>query len=466
MSSFAENGLDRHSIIKWIITFALAVIIFAIPTSDIYTSELRMFFTCTVFGICLFAFELLPTLVSSLALPTLYLLTGVGSAETVYNAWSNTAVWMILGALVFCQVLEECGLLQRIAYWCINKCGGSFTGTLYGLWITGIVISIITFCNGFLIMVTLGYAVCKAMKLEKGKASALIAFVAMCAGETTCCFWYNPGYLPVGLAGIQTVVPDYEASWFAIVLYNWPLIPMMFLCIWLFAKMYKAKNIQIEGGKEFFKKAYDNLGPVSRNEKWAAAVSIAVLVYLLASPFLGLPDAYAFMIIPYVLFLPGIQVGTVKNLKNINYDVLFFVVACFSIGIVGTSVHVDTFISTVVGPILEGKSTLIVLLIMMTFGVVSNLFMTPYAMMAALAIPFAQLAVNIGIDPMQAIQALIISTDMVFFPHEVTPYLIIYGLGIISMKHFVTMHGLKTLITYVFFALVMFPYWQLLNAII
>lgn len=78
--------------------------------------------------------------------------------------------------LVLSAVLEECGLLKRIAYYVILKCGGTYKGTVFGCFIIGIILNLITFCNGWLVASVLVYGVCKAMGLKTSNESALICF--------------------------------------------------------------------------------------------------------------------------------------------------------------------------------------------------------------------------------------------------------------------------------------------------
>ena len=83
--------------------------------------------------------------------------------------------------------------------------------------------------------------------------------------------------------------------------------------------------------------------------------------------------------------------------------------------------------------------------------------------MAGLSYPFAKIAVDLGIKPMATVMALVVSTDMIFLPYEVAPYLLMFGYGMISMKHFVSFNTVKVILTFVFFALVMYPMWSILG---
>lgn len=452
-------------IMKWLITLAITIGIYLIPTSELFTPALRTFFCITVFIILVCAFDFFDTIIPAILLPSLYLISGIAPAATAFGGWINTTSWMIFGAMVLANILNECGLLPRIAYWVILRCGGSFTAIMFGVFLAGVAMNLLTFCQAFILMMVFGYSIVKALNLEPASApAALLIFAAMLGGEgAPSSFMYNPGYLALAEAGIQQVVPDFTATWYEMILYNGIILVFFLLFLFGLSKVYKTKNFQFKGGKEYFQTQYDALGPVSNNEKKACAVLVILFIYLILSPWHHIPAAYGFMILPYLLFLPGIDVGKTSAIKNINYSIFFFIAGCLCIGTVGAHVGFGTLISSIATPILVNTSPLITFLVILFCGMLCNLFMTPYAMMAGLSYPFAQIAVDLGIDPMATVMALVVSTDMIFMPYEVAPYLLMFGFGMISMKQFVTFNTLKTLLTFVFFAIVMFPLWTILG---
>ena len=191
--------------------------------------------------------------------------------------------------------------------------------------------------------------------------------------------------------------------------------------------------------------------------------NILLFIYLISGPWTHLPAAYGFMVLPYLLFLPSVDVGNINSIKKINFGIFFFIAGCLCIGTVGGAIGFGKLISGVTTPILANTAPLVTFLVILFCGMICNLFMIPYAMMAGLSLPFAQIAVDLGMNPMASVIALVISTDMVFMPYEVAPYLLMFAFGMISMKQFVGLNTVKTLLTFVFFALVMYPLWTLLG---
>lgn len=206
--------------IKWGVTIALPLLFWLIPTGEAYTADLRTFFMITTFVILLLAFDLMDMMIPSILLSFLYFLSGIAPVNVAFGAWTNTTTWMVLGAVILAFILDEIGLLQRIAMQCICKCGGTFTGTMYGVFLAGCVVSFITFSQAFIIMIALTYGICRAIKLEKSLNSTLMCFAGMLGAITTCVYIYNPAYLGLGEAGVRTIMPDFRIYWYDQLFYN------------------------------------------------------------------------------------------------------------------------------------------------------------------------------------------------------------------------------------------------------
>lgn len=101
------------------------------------------------------------------------------------------------------------------------------------------------------------------------------------------------------------------------------------------------------------------------------------------------------------------------------------------------------------------------MLILLAMGTICNLFMTPYAMMAALSMPFGTLGIDAGISPIASIMALTMSTDLIFMPYEIAPCLLMYSFGLISMGNFVKFYTFKTAATFAVFICLIWPYWKI-----
>lgn len=455
------SNFDKKQGIGWFISILVPMMVVLVPTSEKFTQNLKLFLIITLFVILIIALELLPKLIAAILLPVLYMLSGLVPPEIAFASWTNTTVWMVLGGLILSNILDQTGLLKRIAYYVIRRCGGTYAGTVFGCFLIGIILNLITFCNGWLVASSLVYGVCKAMELKPSRESSLICFAGT-VGATGCtvCLYY-PGYFSMLEVAIREVLPDYRISMFTSFIYNGYFIIWCVLAILILMKVYKTKDLKINVSKTLFDEKYKQLGKMDIKEKKAVAMIILLLAYLCASMFIGLPAAYGFMAIPILMFFPGIGIGEAKTLEKLNYTMVFFVSSCLGIGIVGANVGFGSFLTGITVPLLAGKSTLFVCVAFMLIGMVANFFMTPYAMLGGLALPFVQIAVSLGIHPIVACMCLLYSCELLFLPYQSAGNLIMYGYGMMPMKDFVKQQALKTAIMLVGFVVVMYPLWNL-----
>lgn len=132
--------LDRATKIKWIITVLATVAVYFIPTNDVYTKQISLFLTVTVFGLLLMAFEFFQPLVVSIVMPMAWVAVGVTDVAGAMSGWTSSIIGMCVGAYFMANALEEAGVLRRIAIailqslfcrkwqmagWC--SCMGSFS---------------------------------------------------------------------------------------------------------------------------------------------------------------------------------------------------------------------------------------------------------------------------------------------------------------------------------------------------
>lgn len=114
--------------IKWLITIICTVVVFFIPTNDVYTKPMSLFFTITLFGLFLMAFEFFEPMVVSILMPMAWVAVGVTDAAGAMSGFTSTIVPMLAGAYFLANALSESGLLKRVALIVIKACGGSWFG--------------------------------------------------------------------------------------------------------------------------------------------------------------------------------------------------------------------------------------------------------------------------------------------------------------------------------------------------
>lgn len=463
MSSQITAKTHPITTIKWIVTLLIPVIIIFLPTNALFTGQIRLFFAFTTLAILLMAFEFFDTMVTAMLIPLGYIMLGLAPAAVVYSGWAGGIPAMVIGGLLLSNVLEETGLLKRIAYWCILKTGGSYTGILFGVFIAGVILSLITAAGAPIIMAALCYGICKALNLGVSKESSAIMMIGAFSSVAITTFIYYPAMVGLLEAGGRMVDPTLTITYPHFLLCNLPYLGLLILLIFLVAKLYKPSRPI--NGKLFFQAEYDRLGPISKNEIKVGAVTALIIILLMTASLHQIPGAMVFAIIPWLLFMPGIKVGTTEAIAKINYGLAFFIVACLSIGMVSGHLGLGALLAEIVVPLLTPLSTTAVLGAVWVIGVLLNFILTPFAIAAAFAGPIAQIASGLGINIEGALYVLYNAMDTVFFPYEYAGYLIFYGFGTILMKDFIKIMTLKAVLSIIFILVVMIPYWNFVGVL-
>lgn len=453
--------------IKWAATILISICIYLIPVNDIFTFEMRAFLVATVFSLSLAAFELVPNMLVGLLLPVLYVILGAASVNTALGIWSGSfMIFMVIGGMIFANILDESGLLQRIVLWAGTKCKGSFAKILYALLIAGLCVMLMTFTNGWMVTLVLCYGVVKALHLENTKEGILIMIVGQIVSTAALNFVYNPVVPALWGNGVKMAVPDFEMAGWATMVYNLPLTIIQFIVVFIFIKLYKPAKT-INGGQEYFETEYGKLGKLTVKEKKTVVLVVLLFAYILLQPIHKLDANYGFILIPMLAFLPGMDIATrKKSLDNVNLGFIVFIASCMGIGTVGGAVGIGPAISTYVTPLLAGCPKPVFLFLCIIFGIVMNVLMTPSAMQGMFPGPLAALGTGLGIAyPALPFMAMFFANDMVFFPYENAYLLVMFGFGVMSMKEFIKYNIIKMGITLVLFWVLVLPWWYLLGLI-
>lgn len=459
--------MNKGAIIKWSITIILPALILCIPLSDVFTSTIRMFFAITVFVMAIIACGFFDMAVLAFLLPALYILMGVAPASTVFAPWSgSTTMYMIIGAFLYANVLNECGLLKRISYWTIRKLGGSYNGMVYAIFIAGLILATLTFNNGYILEVFLTASICLVLELKKGsKEAAIICCAGALGAYGLAPYTYYPAENGIISTAVAEILPNIQFTWFTRLYYAWPLLLTCFLTLWILTKIYKTKHITVGKGIEYFNHEYEKLGPLSAEEKRAVRFSVILGVYLVTQSIHKLPADYIFMVLPWLMIVPKIGVGTKKSVDDIYLGVVFFISSCMAIGTVGVSIGLGDLISKTLTPHLIGLHPLALMYAFLGVGSLANFALTPFAMLSGLSAPFCQIAMDLGLDPMFSLMSLITSTATVFMPHEVTCYVVLFSFGYITMGDFIKTVGLYSILTLIVIGMVVYPWWCFIGLI-
>jgi len=357
--------------------------------------------------------------------------------------------------------MDRIGLLKRIAYWCILKVGGSYYGLLYGVLIAGCVLNTATGGNAWVIMAAFTFGLCKTFNLGKTMDSALIMFVGALSAAASCVFIYTPYFLSILFNSAAMAGADYTPSWTTYFVQMAPYLIFILALVFILPKIFKpTKKLP---GKEFFQQEYEKLGPMSKDEKIGTGFMILLIAFMLTGSIHGMELDWAFIIIPWLMFLPVVKVADAEDVKHVDFSMVFFCVACLSIGNVSNYLGIGAMVANLLIPVLEPLSSTVVVGAIYLIGVVLNFLLTPFAILGGFSEPIAQVAAGLGINPVGALYSLYLGCDQVFLPYEYLSYLIFYAFGLMKMTDFIKLAATKTVLATLVAFFIMIPWWTFLG---
>ncbi|MHB8073635.1 SLC13 family permease [Desulfosporosinus fructosivorans] len=449
----------KNSVIM-LMTFILPLAILLIPTNELFTPQIRMYLTITLFAILTFIFGNINQTAISILLPIGYVVLAKAPAAAVFAPWSLYIPWFIIGGLFLANVMERTNLLKRIAYNSILLTGASYNGIIWGLSLAGVALFLLIPGNTVFPLAALAYGLCKALELEIGKETAGITMAAAISSLLPGWFIFNANWgLLTGLG--KGVAGQVDLTWIQYLMYNSISIVFYAFMFWVITKMFKPA-VPINA-KEYFKDELLKLGKMSFDEKKVLIMCGMLFVFLLTTQYHKVEAGWGFVVFPMLLYFPGFNVATNEDIKNVNYGMAIFTAACMGIGTTAGVLGLGKVVATVMLPMLAGKG------VMFIFGVVYsmifslNFLMTPLAIMSAFTLPLTEIAMSFGINPAAWYMFIQIAIDAIILPYEYVLYLIFFSFGIVKLSDFVKFQAAKSVLTIIFVFVILIPFWRLIG---
>ncbi len=452
----------RSDIIKWIITCVLSAIFLLVPEQGLYTHQVKFFLAVTVFGLSLAAFEIVPVMFISVIMPGLWILLGVAPAETVMSPWVGTTFLMIMGALFMAATLEDCGLLKRVAYLLMCKVKNSYFALLTSIMFVGIIINILTSGRGYLIIAPLATGLCVSLKGMNKRLGAGLATAVMLGGCTSHAYTYQATAWAVLLRLGADYIGPTDITPLGIIMHNWPLLIVSLVILFIISKCYTPEEGL--GEVTYFKENLAAMGPITRKEKSNLLMLVLVLIYIFTINIHQLDINLGFALLPWIVFLPFLNGADTNTLQKMNFQIIFFVAACMSIGTVASSLGFGSAIASLCAQLLNGSTSPFAISgIIFSVVFLLNFLMTPMAIFALIIEPILILVTDMGYSAIPFAYAINACSEAILLPYEYVPYLIVYSFGMISMKDFIKVNIIRSVIFFSGFLILLVPYWMLIG---
>ncbi|SDP80139.1 SLC13 family permease [Desulforhopalus singaporensis] len=429
--------------------------------------KLTTYWFLTIFAISAFAFEIMPLFGTAILLLMLYIVTGIASPDLAFVGWTTPIPWVCLCGMLIGALMERTKLSDRIALLTISHIA-STPLRLYGAFIVAgyligaIIPDVITTT---IIFMTIASGMCHKMGMEKGSKAATILVMAGFFGATVPATNYLPNNIGiVGLLMVKDIGVPIEWVSFFIDNLGYSLINAAFCITILHFFGSRELGKYIDQCRSHAGEQIKAMGTMSLDEKKTLALTILAVVAFATEKFHGIPGYYAFCGIVLLGFTPIFSLLKADDVKEVQFDILFFITACMAIGIVAGSLGIPEWIAAMVVPWLESMNSLAsTSIISYGVGILSNFALTPVAAASSLSIPLAEIASTLGLSTQPLLYSFFYGLDQFLFPYELAAGLLMYATGYVRLKHLMLIMACRMVLSGVAVLIVSSTYWQWLG---
>lgn len=457
---------NRTLLYKWIanLIIPIAAYLLLVQYSSL-TPPMVAFLAVTLWAVCAWAMETLNDIAVGILLPGLYILFCEGvNIGVVYAPW-RSEIWIIsVGGFILGKIIQETGLGKRIAMGSVRAMGGSFSGALLGLTIGAILLSplVPSIMGKAAILCGVAISLCDAMNFKpKGReATAIMLGACIAVGSTKLAWLTGAGDLVMGM-GLVDKAMNIQTSWMEYAKYNFvPAMLYTFLSMSIVLVLLRS-SVSRETISATVQQTYNELGPMSAEQKRAMFLLLVTVVLLSTDKLHGISAGVVLMIITALAFAPGMALMDAGRLSRVNFAPIFFIMGCMAIGSTGGFLKVTQWMAGLVLPLFSDTGVMLASLCSYATGVGVNFLLTPLAATSTLTAPITELGMRMGLDPRILYFSFQYGLDNLIFPYEYALYLYFFSSGYINFREMALVMAVRMLLAGLFVACIAMPYWRL-----
>ncbi len=452
--------------LKWIVSIVIPVIVyFLIPIDgqDV-THPMAMFLAITTWAVCMWAMDGMNEVAVGLILPVLYIVLCGVKQQVVYSPWLSEVPIIVIGGFALGKILQETGLGKRIGLTCVRCMGGSFIGTLIGLTLAvSIVAPLVPAITGkAAIFCAIGISLCDALdfKPKSREATAVIMTCCLAVASTKLCYLTGGADLVLGM-GLLHKVSGINTSWMEYAAHNF--LPGMLyttMSVGLVMLILPSK-VDRQALRATLQTKYQELGPVTSEQKRAALLMLATLILLATDKLHGVAAGLVLIGITFVAFLPGVRLLDGPKFSKINFAPLFFIMGCMTIGSAGGFLKVTGWIASITLPYLNGMTDTLAGIASYVLGAGANFLLTPLAATTTMTSPLVELGIQMKMDPRVLFYSFQYGLDNYIFPYEYAVLLYFFSSGYMLFKDMVKVLAVRMVLTGIFLFFIAIPFWKM-----
>lgn len=451
--------------IKWGLALAIPILVYLGTTAVGIAQPHVLFYTVTSVALVLWALGLMSDTFVAISLPVAYIILQLAKPAQIMRPWASSVGWIVVGGLIFAQIMMRTGLAKRMALWALYLTRGSFNRLLWGILLAGFIIApcIPSVMGKAALISVICIGICEALNLEKKSTAAsailLAGFLSIATAKIAFLTGGGDVVMYVGQMTAKTGVP---ITWGDYFIHNFPLAILYSILSMLTLMLVLRPKLEADS-TSYIVEAHAALGPLSLAEKKAAGLIVVLILLLVTDRWHGIDAGWVMIMLSFVSFLPGIGLMNDDILQKTSFCSVFFVVGCMSIGAAAIALGVDKSLAGAVAPLMQGSSETVSMLLAYAAGTAMNFLLTPLAAFSAMTVPLTELALNMGLNPTPILYAFSYGLDQYIFPYEFAVLLFFFATGWVALKHIIIVFAVRFAVGGLFLLAVAKPWWSVLG---
>lgn len=415
--------------------------------------------------------EFLPDYVTMILLMCSWVVMKVVPFKTAFAAFSDTTVWLLIGALGIGVGVAASGLLNRIALIVMSKFPPTFKGMTTAIYVAGNIINplIPSATAKVSIMTPFAKGIGDKLGFENGSEGmgGLFSAAWMSTGVIYPLFlsasFFN--YTLVGLLPKDVGAKVTWMSWLSS-FWVWGLVVLV-LGYFVIQILYKPKEPH-DMDPAFVKDQLAELGPMSKNEKIVSVILAVALLMWITERVHGV-SATIVALVALMLMLAFNIFDRVAFRSKIGWDAIYFIGGILCLASIFPALGIDKWIGSIVGPMMEpliSNMYLFVIVVPVVLFALRFVLVSQTASLMIFVLMFTPLALASGMNPIIPAFIVLVSVNLWNVIYQNTTFLAAYYASNGMVKHSQTIKmSVAYAICNIIALLVSVPVWKLTGLI-
>ena len=424
-----------------------------------------------VWAIFFWIFDVLPEYVTSVLMCTFWVTAKAVPFAKAFASFSDSNWWILVGAFGLGTAAAKTGLLRRIALLILNFFPATFSGQSWALLGAGTLLSplIPSASAKAAIASPLSLAISDSLRCPRKSRGACGIFGAMWLGF---CVVGTPAFLSGSFINYATSArfpENYHVTWISWFLYALPWTAVTFVGVGLAIHFLYRPLESLPIPDQAMPEELARLGPMSRAEKFTAAVLVLTLLMWMLEPLHKISSGE--IAIFSICVLLGFSVlGREDFRKGVDWPAIIYIGCLMNIGTVFQVLKIDLWLGQALEPVVSrfiGNPYLFVVVLALAVIAFRFVMISITSSVIIISVVLGPLVMNHGMHPwVVAFIAMACVNIWFFFFMNAWFVLAFYGSGgeMIEHRKLVKLSTAYAIIAIIGF-LVCVPYWRFLHLI-